>query len=106
MQPWFMTLGVYHLVEILQTSLFTYLLLYIAIFGATHSLTDMRRFFIFSELAWFSIFILCIISGVITGADSLYAQALFVLIFTACEAIILSSILLLAFEAGTLTSQI
>jgi hypothetical protein len=46
-----MTLGVYHLVEILQTSLFTYLLLYIAIFGATHSLTDMRRFFIFSELA-------------------------------------------------------
>ena len=64
----------------------------------------MRRFFVFSELLWLAIFCLCLILGGLSMTSTLYAHALFILVFTACEAVILASILLLSFE-GTLETN-
>lgn len=96
---WFGALGSVH-VEILHMVLIMYLLGALALYGAIASLSDLRRFFVFSELVWLVLFTILLSVGSISSGQAMFAQAMFILVFTACEAVILASILLLSSESG------
>lgn len=88
------------IVEMLQSLVFWYILFTGVYFMAFGSTTDLKRFFFFSETVWLCFFVVLAGSNIIIGNPIISVNCFFVLVFTACEAIVFASILLIASETG------
>lgn len=104
---WFMTMvGINHMVEILQSYVFFYFIFGSCFIFMLNWTSDLKRFFFFSELTWLTLFALLLSLSLITNSNALYANAFFILVFTACEAVTLACLLLLNFEARKKRSKL
>lgn len=90
------------IVEMFQATIFSYfifLMLYLSMFSAVN---DFKRFFFLSELIWLMLF-LCLLGLNLTISNPLVnINCFFILVFTACEAVVLAAILLISSESNNL----
>lgn len=59
---------------------------------------DLKRFFIYSEIAWIFVFCGSLLISVSTSLAATLSGPFFLLILTACEAVTISCVLLVSFE--------
>lgn len=82
-----------------QTIGFSYVI-FILLFLSSLSFTyDFKRFFFLSEAVWLSLLMGLLGLNLVVGNPLVLVNAFFVLVFTACEAVILASILLINSES-------
>lgn len=89
-----------------QTILFWYAVFALVYIGAFSASTEFKRFFFFSEATWLTLFISLVGINLLLSNPVLLASAFFILVFTACEAVLLASILLIAYESAPAESYI
>lgn len=94
-------IGLTHIVEMLSTVLYWYIVLSLLYIGAMSSTTDIKRFLFFSESIWIIVFIILLGINILYGNSIINLTAFLILIFTACEAVVLASILLLSAEINS-----
>ncbi len=81
-----------------QTIIFSYAI-FALLFSCSLSFTyDFKRFFFLSEAVWLSFLLALLGFNIIAGSPVLLVNAFFVLVFTACEAVVLAAILLVSAE--------
>ena len=78
-----------------QSSLFLYFLLISFSILTFSNLKNFYKFFFFTEIIWLLIFLILTLNEGITSSNGLLVNILFILIFTAIEAIIIACIFLL-----------
>lgn len=83
-----------------QTILFWYAAFVIVYMCAFASSSEFKRFFFFSEATWLALFASIVGANLILSNPLLIVTAFFVLVFTACEAVVLASILLISYESA------
>lgn len=83
-------------VEIFQSVLFWYCCSIIAPVLAFAMCGDLKKFFFFSELTWLCLFMSSLCANLTIGSAELYSCCFFILVFTACEAVVLAAILLVS----------
>lgn len=81
-----------------QSILFWYFLFIIIYLFAFNSVTDFKRFFAFSETVWLVVFMLLIGLNLFINNSLININVFFILVFTACEAVVMASLLLLISE--------
>lgn len=91
-------LGLNHYVEILQSYLFFYFVYAACLILLLNWTSDLKRFFFYSELAWLALFGVILAVSSQSHSTHLFSHAFLILIFTACEAVTLACLLLVAFE--------
>jgi hypothetical protein len=67
---------------------------------------EFKRFFFFSEATWLSLFASIVGANLLISNPLMLAAAFFVLVFTACEAVMLAAILLISYESAPAESYL
>lgn len=62
---------------------------------------DFKRFFFLSECTWLALFAVLLGANTVLNNPILYVNCFFILVFTACEAVIFAAILLLGSESSS-----
>lgn len=89
-----------------QTVIFWYAAFSVVYFCAFASSSEFKRFFFFSEATWLALFVSIVGANLLMSNPVLVVSAFFVLVFTACEAVVLASILLISYESAPAESYL
>lgn len=79
----------------LQTCIFFYFFLLFFILVSFLKINRLQKFFFYSEVIWITLFILLLNLEIFFNTINLYNNCFFILVFTAIEALIIASLLLL-----------
>lgn len=80
-----------------------FVVIYLCAFAGS---SEFKRFFFFSEAAWLSLFASIVGANLLISNPLLLVTAFFVLVFTACEAVMLAAILLISYESAPAESYL
>jgi len=83
-----------------QTIIFWYAAFIVVYLCAFASSSEFKRFFFFSEATWLALFVSIVGLNLLMSNPLLMVTAFFVLVFTACEAVMLAAILLISYESA------
>lgn len=89
-----------------QTITFWYAAFTIIYLCAFAGSAEFKRFFFLSEATWVSLFASIAGANLLLSNPLLLVTAFFVLVFTACEAVMLASILLISYESAPADSYL